>query len=689
VLATAEDYMEGLNAEQRRAVEHGVGPDGVIGSPLLVIAGAGSGKTNTLAHRVAHLIIKGADPRKMLLMTFSRRAASEMTGRVGRIARRVLGDKASVMTDALTWAGTFHGIGARFLREYAERIGFDPAFTIHDREDSADLLNLVRHELGFSTTESRFPTKGTCLAIYSRCVNAEMPVETVLGQHYPWCSGWASELKQLFAAYVEAKQKQNVLDYDDLLLWWAQMMSEPAIAEEIGGRFDHIMVDEYQDTNRLQATILLALKPNGHGLTVVGDDAQSIYSFRAATVRNILDFPDHFSPKAEIITLDRNYRSTQPVLAAANGVIGLARERFTKTLWTERSSAQLPRLVTVRDEADQARYVVEQVLANREEGSLLKQQAVLFRTSSHSGPLEVELTRRNIPFVKFGGLKFLDAAHVKDVLAVLKFIENPRDRVAGFRVLHLLPGIGPASAQRVLDQIAAAADPILALAGLPVPPRAGNDWTGFVQTVMSLGYSEWPADIERSRLWYMPHLERIHDDAEVRLADLLQLEQIAAGYPSRERFLTELTLDPPEATSDRSGPPLRDEDYLILSTIHSAKGQEWKSVYALNVVDGCMPSDLGAGTTAELEEERRLLYVAMTRAKDNLHLIVPQRFFVHGQHARGDRHIYASRTRFIPDHLLRLFERQVWPVAPNASNKTSSGQLPQMDIRERLRAIWR
>ncbi len=467
------------------------------------------------------------------------------------------------------------------------------------------------------------------------------------------------------------------------------MMSDPVIAEEIGGRFDHVMVDEYQDTNRLQATILLALKPDGRGLTVVGDDAQSIYSFRAATVRNILDFPDHFSPKAEIITLDRNYRSTQPVLGAANGVIGLARERFTKNLWTERSSAQLPRLVTVRDEADQARYVVEQVLSNREEGSLLKEQAVLFRTSSHSGPLEVELTRRNIPFVKFGGLKFLDAAHVKDVLALLKFVENPRDRVAGFRVLHVLPGIGPASAQRILHQAVVAADPISALAGLPVPPRAGDDWTGFVRTIANLRYSEWPADIERTRLWYTPHLERIHEDAEVRLADLLQLEQIAAGYPSRERFLTELTLDPPDATSDRSGPPLRDEDYLILSTIHSAKGQEWKSVYALNVVDGCMPSDLGAGTTAELEEERRLLYVAMTRAKDDLHLIVPQRFFVHGQKSRGDRHVYASRSRFIPDPLLQLFERQMWPLAAGVPNNSTFEQGQRIDIRERMRGMWR
>ncbi len=686
---TAESYLDGLNSEQRKAVEHGIGSGGTIGPPLLVIAGAGSGKTNTLAHRVAHLIIRGADPRRMLLMTFSRRAASEMAQRVERIARRVMGDKAGIMTDALTWAGTFHGIGARLLREYAERIGFDPSFTIHDREDSADLLNLVRHELGYSKTESRFPAKGTCLSIYSRCVNAEASIETVLGQHYPWCSGWASELRQLFAGYVEAKQKQNVLDYDDLLLWWAQMMSETSIAEEIGGRFDHVMVDEYQDTNRLQATILLALKPDGRGLTVVGDDAQSIYSFRAATVRNILDFPDHFSPKAEIVTLDRNYRSTQPVLAAANGVIGLARERFTKNLWTERSSAQLPRLVTVRDEADQARYIVERVLSNREEGFRLKEQAVLFRTSSHSGPLEVELTRRNVPFVKFGGLKFLDAAHVKDVLALLKFVENPRDRVAGFRVLHLLPGIGPASAQRILDATATSADPLSALASLPAPPRAGQDWVSFAETLANLRYSEWPSDIERARLWYTPHLERIHEDGEVRLADLLQLEQIAAGYPSRERFLTELTLDPPDATSDRSGPPLRDEDYLILSTIHSAKGQEWKAVFALNVVDGCMPSDLGAGTTAELEEERRLLYVAMTRAKDDLHLIVPQRFFVHGQQARGDRHVYASRTRFIPDLLLKLFERQTWPVATGTARPEKAGQTPNIDIRERMRGMWR
>jgi DNA helicase-2/ATP-dependent DNA helicase PcrA len=683
-------YLDKLNPEQRRATEHGVGDTAAPGAPLLVIAGAGSGKTNTLAHRVAHLVVRGADPRRILLMTFSRRAASEMTRRVERIVRQVVGERAGAMTDALIWAGTFHGIGARLLREYADHIGLDRAFTIHDREDSADLMNLLRHELGFSKTKDRFPTKATCLAIYSRCVNAETAIETVLGTCFPWCASWAAELKQLFAAYVEAKQRQNVLDYDDLLLYWAQTVSDPALAADIGGRFDHVLVDEYQDTNRLQASILLALKPGGRGLTVVGDDAQAIYSFRAATVRNILDFPRQFSPPATIITLDRNYRSTQPILASANGVIDLASERFTKNLWTERTAGERPQLVGVPDEAAQASYVVERVLENREGGALLKQQAVLFRASHHSGPLEVELTRRNIPFVKFGGLKFLDAAHVKDLLALLRFVENPRDRVAGFRLMHLIPGVGPASAQRVLDHVTAAADPIPALRDVAAPPRAGSDWSAFVEALCELksGRAGWPAELELARLWYEPHLERIHEDAVTRRADLIQLEQIARGYPSRERFLTELTLDPPDATSDQAGAPLLDEDYLILSTIHSAKGQEWKSVFVLNVVDGCIPSDLAVGTSAEVEEERRLLYVAMTRAKDQLHLIVPQRFFTHGQSARGDRHVYAARTRFIPNELLGLFDKTMWPVAEANAARPRTADM-RVDVRARMRGMWR
>jgi DNA helicase-2/ATP-dependent DNA helicase PcrA len=685
-------YLEKLNPQQRRAVEHCV-PENACApaAPLLVIAGAGSGKTNTLGHRVAHLIVNGADPRRILLMTFSRRAAAEMTRRVERICAQALGANAAIMSSALGWAGTFHGIGARLLRDYAGQIGIDPGFTIHDREDSADLMNLVRHELGLSKSESRFPAKATCLAIYSRAVNAELPLGEVLGGFYPWCAGWEKQLRELFALYVEAKQTQNVLDYDDLLLYWTQTMSDAHLAADIGGRFDHVFVDEYQDTNRLQASILLALKPDGRGLTVVGDDAQSIYSFRAATVRNILDFPTAFRPAAEVITLDRNYRSTQPILAAANGVIGLATERFTKNLWTERQSSELPQLVSVRDEADQAGYIVERVLENREVGAGLKQQAVLFRASHHSGPLEVELTRRNIPFVKFGGLKFLDSAHVKDLLAVLRFAQNPRDRVAGFRLMQLIPGVGPSSAQRVLDLMADQADPLSGLWRIPAPPRSGEHWNAFVEVLQQLnaGGAGWPTEMEHARRWYEPHLERIHEDAAMRQADLLQLEQIAAGYSSREQFLTELTLDPPDATSDQAGVPSRDEDYLILSTIHSAKGQEWKSVFVLNVVDGCIPSDLGVGTTAEIEEERRLLYVAMTRAKDTLHLVVPHRFFTHGQHAQGDRHVYASRTRFIPAALMQHFECVTWPLATAAAGRRQDARDVRIDVGAKMRSMWR
>ncbi len=684
-------HLETLNDRQRAAVEHGVGlAEETIGGPLLIIAGAGSGKTNTLAHRVAHLIVNNADPRRILLMTFSRRAATEMARRVERICARVLGDKAGILTDALAWTGTFHGIGARILRDYAGEIGLDPQFTIHDREDSADLVNLVRHQLGFSKLESRFPAKGTCLSIYSRAVNAQAPLQDVLRASYPWAAGWEGQLRELFAAYVEAKQAQNVLDYDDLLLYWARTMSDPALADEIGGRWDHVLVDEYQDTNRLQATILTGLKPAGRGLTVVGDDAQAIYSFRAATVRNILDFPKEFSPAAEVVTLDRNYRSTQPILAAANGVIELARERFTKNLWTDRESAERPRLVTVRDEADQARFVAGEVLENCEKGMRLMEQAVLFRASHHSGPLEVELTRRNIPFKKFGGLRFLDSAHVKDVLAALRFAENPRDRVAGFRLMHLLPGIGPSTAGHVLDAMAESPDPMQALGDHPCPPRAAADWPEFVAVLRDLRSraAGWPAEIGQVRAWYEPHLERLHEDFEMRRADLLQLEDIAASYSSRERFLTELTLDPPDATSGQAGVPLLDEDYLILSTIHSAKGQEWKSVFVLNVVDGCIPSDLGAGTSDEIEEERRLLYVAMTRAKDSLGLIVPQRFFTHGQPSTGDRHVYASRTRFIPATLLQFFERRSWPLAAAADGPEQQRRV-RVDVGARMRAMWR
>jgi DNA helicase II / ATP-dependent DNA helicase PcrA len=680
-------HLAHLNPEQRRAVECG-GSDFAAAAPLLIIAGAGSGKTNTLAHRVAHLVANGVDSRRIMLLTFSRRAAAEMTRRVERITANLQRGNPG-LARALTWSGTFHAIGARLLREYAPQIGLDRAFTIHDRADSADLLNLIRHDLELSKTEKRFPTKGTCLAVYSRAVNAETPLGDVLTSAFPWCATWEAQLRRLFAAYVEAKQRQHVLDYDDLLLYWAQMMAVPSIADDVADRFDHVLVDEYQDTNRLQASILLALKPDGRGLTVVGDDAQSIYSFRAATVRNILDFPGHFTPRAEVVTLERNYRSTQPILAAANAVIEQADERFTKSLWSDRVSAERPRLVSVRDEVDQARYVAGKVLEQREAGIALKAQAVLFRASHHSGPLEIELTRRNIPFVKFGGLKFLEAAHVKDVLAFLRWAENPRDRAAGFRVVQLLPGAGPATAGRLLDQVMNASDPPQTVATFAPPAASAAHWPAFSETIALVHGSTagWPAELDLVCRWYLPHLERIHDDAAIRQADLQQLAQIASTYSTRERFLTELTLDPPDATSDEAGTPLLDEDYLVLSTIHSAKGQEWTSVLVLNVVDGCIPSDLGTGSRAEIEEERRLLYVAMTRAKDHLDLIMPQRFFAHQQKSNGDRHMYAARTRFITASILHRFENCAWPGADTKpSGRRPTGEA--VDIAMRLRRMW-
>jgi DNA helicase II / ATP-dependent DNA helicase PcrA len=681
---TTTPYLVKLNPEQRRAVEHGIQDP----SPLLIIAGAGTGKTNTLAHRVAHITMQGCNPRRIMLLTFSRRAAVELIRRVERIAAHVLPDQA--VGDALTWSGTFHAIGARLLREYAEQIGLDRAFTIHDREDSADLMNLVRHDLGFSKTEERFPAKSTCLAIYSRVVNAAAALDEILNTNFPWCVGWEDEFKALFGTYVEAKQRQNVLDYDDLLLYWAQMMQVEDIAYDIASRFDHVLVDEYQDTNRLQASILLALKRDGKGLTVVGDDAQSIYSFRAATVRNILDFPDHFKPPAHIITLERNYRSTQPILAAANAVMDLAAERHKKNLRSDRSSAERPQLVSVRDETDQAHYVAERILEHRETAIPLKQQAVLFRATHHSGPLEIELTRRNIPFVKFGGLKFLEAAHIKDVLAFLRWAENLRDRVSGFRVIQLLSGAGPATAARLLDRLAETSSAMQALTDFQPPAACAENWPAFAETLKLIrnNATGWPAELDLVCRWYAPHLERRYEDARLRQADLLQLAQIASTYPNRQRFLTELTLDPPSATSDEAGVPLLDEDYLILSTIHSAKGQEWQSVFVLNCVDGCVPSDLAVGSIPEIEEERRLLYVAMTRAKDHLHMIVPQRFYSHQQRGNGDRHMYAVRTRFIPDKITGHFEQCVWPPAARDAGSRPDVPPKLVDIAARIKSRW-
>ncbi|MEO8079488.1 MAG: ATP-dependent helicase [Caldimonas sp.] len=688
------DPFARLNDAQRQAVEHGVCDGGRPGdaAPLLIVAGAGTGKTLTLAARVARLVLAGCDPSRILLLTFSRRAAAEMARRVGATLHGALGLAPTAASPQLAWCGTFHGIAARLLRAHAAELGLDASFTVDDRADSEDLLHLVRQRLGLGGGRRRFPQKSTCLAIYSRVVNSGTPLVDVLASTFPWCAGWHDELKRLFAAYVVEKQAHHVLDFDDLLAWWAEALAEPALARRIGARFDHVLVDEYQDTNRLQADILFALRPDGCGLTVVGDDAQSIYSFRAADVRNILDFAQRFEPPAAIVTLERNYRSTVPVLAAANAVIALAAEGHAKQLWSDRPSFERPWLVFVDDEIGQAAWVADRVLALRESGLRLVDQAVLFRSSQHSNVLELELARREIPFVKYGGLKFLDAAHVKDVLAILRFAQNPRGQRAGLRALQLVAGIGAGSAERLLAALASAPDPVEAVLGFRAPAAAAAAWAEFAALYAGLRVdgSPWPNELAAVERWYGQQLERLHDNAEPRAADVAQLVRLAGGYPSRERFLTELTLDPPAATSDESGPPGRDEDYLILSTIHSAKGQEWQAVSLLHAVDGCIPSDMATGSASEIEEERRLLYVALTRARHHLHVMVPQRFHVHQQPAYGDRHVYAGVSRFLPPEVRACFEEvmgSVGRVADEAPQTRSTTE--PIDFGARVLGRWR
>ena len=469
-----------LNNEQRQAVLHG-------DEPLLVIAGAGTGKTATLAHRVAYRIATGTDPGRILLLTFTRRASAEMLRRVDGILRRLEAEtrraaaegdpddigparrQAVQAASAKVWGGTFHATATRLLRLHGRSIGLDPSFTILDRGDAEDLMGVLRTELGLSKNDRRFPLKGTCMDIYSRCVNARESVDQTIETSFPWCKDEAEELRRLFAAYVDRKATQSVLDYDDLLLFWHGLLTDERVARAMRSRFDHVLVDEYQDTNRLQSEILRMLCPDGKRLTVVGDDAQSIYSFRAATVRNILDFPHQFDG-VRVVTLEQNFRSTQPILDATNEIISAATERHAKNLWSRREDGAKPRLVACEDEDEQTEFIIHTVLDHREAGLALHRQAVLFRASHHSLALEIELARRNIPFRKYGGLRFVETAHVKDLMAFLRLAENPRDLMAGTRVLMLLPGVGPKKAQSLMERLASgvAAAGGAARAGAPV-----------------------------------------------------------------------------------------------------------------------------------------------------------------------------------------------------------------------------
>ena len=502
---TADDYLAPLNEKQRLAACCQVSAgEGTVAGPVLIIAGAGTGKTNTLAYRVAHLLACGVHPDRILLLTFSRRAAREMTRRAIRIASSVVPGNLR-----LGWSGTFHSIANRLLRQYASRIGLQPDFTVMDRSDSADLMDMMRQDLRLARGRRRFPRKHCCSDIYSRTVNSLADLEDVLAKNFPWCVEWASELRSLFRAYVAAKQSANVLDYDDLLLCWRLLMNDVSLASSISERFDHILVDEYQDTNRLQAEILLRMRPGGSGLTVVGDDAQSIYSFRAASIDNILDFPEQFNPQATVISLEENYRSVQPVLDIANALMEAGSRRYAKKLSAVRTGGARPRYATVADDEGQADYVLNAVLEARERGQLLRHQGVLFRSAHHSDRLELELMRANIPYVKYGGLKFLEAAHVKDLLALLRWAENPRDRMAMFRVVQLLAGCGPRTAARAYEFLGAAHWQVASLADFSAPAGAREEWSGLAALMGQLAMTadSWPQGMQLAVDWYRPQIE--------------------------------------------------------------------------------------------------------------------------------------------------------------------------------------
>jgi ATP-dependent DNA helicase UvrD/PcrA len=695
-------HLAKLNGPQRRAVTYGEPvpdgsgqPKGFKSGPLLIVAGAGTGKTDTLAHRVAHLVINGVDPARIMMLTFTRRAATEMRRRAFELAKSAFGESVGSVSQGIlqrmSWAGTFHSVGNRLLRHYARHLSLDPQFSVLDRADSADLLDSLRQELGLAQKEQRFPRKDTCLQIYSHRVNTQRPLKDTLEGQFPWCAPWESDLTRLYRAYVERKQRNSLLDYDDLLLYWQIMMSHPRLAAHVSGHFDHVLVDEYQDTNRLQADILYALKPDGAGLAVVGDDAQAIYSFRAAAVENILGFPERFTPKAEVVTLAQNYRSTQQVLDVANAVMAEAPRQHRKHLLSSRGEGPRPRLVTVEDLQAQAECVCAEVLKRRETNVPLRRQAVLFRTSSHSDVLEIELGRRQIPFVKYGGLKFLEAGHIKDLLGVLRWADNPRNTLAAFRTLQLLPGMGPVNARRALDHLESNGGSLASLQSFTPPQGTAQDWRRLLELLLALAdpQRQWPGQVHLAREWYRPHFERQFEHFHTRLGDLDQLEVLSTQYPSRERFLTELTLDPPNATGDLAGRPALDEDYLILSTIHSAKGMEWDTVYLLNVVDGSFPSEFATGKPELIEEERRLLYVALTRARNDLLLLAPLKFHLTSQHRLGDAHVYGGRSRFLSEKVLKSLE----PTAFQSSRLGSDALLEEggdaaLDVSARLKEMW-
>jgi DNA helicase II / ATP-dependent DNA helicase PcrA len=666
----ARPWLEQLNREQRMAVTH-------EGSPLLVLAGAGTGKTTTLCTRVAWLLTEGVPAERMLLLTFTRRAAREMVQRARSLTERALPGAGAVV------GGTFHSLAHRTVRLHASALGLAPGFGVLDAGDASDLLDLVREEHGHAASARRFPRAQTMLDIYSCTVNAQRPLGEILAERFTWCQEHHDALAETFRAYGARKRAFGVVDLDDLLVYWRALAADEVIGPSIAEQFDHVLVDEYQDVNGLQVDIVRNLRRTRREVTVVGDDFQAIYGFRAASARHILDFPRHF-PDAQTVTLERNYRSTNAILAVANAVSEQDREGFPKRLRSERGAGLAPELCFPRDESGQASEVCERVLAAREEGIELRSQAVLFRTGHDSSLLELELTRRGIPFVKYGGLRYLDAAHVKDLIALLRLTSNVADELSWFRVLQLLDGVGPVRARRLLDALrpgeGAAPDPARWPTASGLLPDASREQSAalFSELAAPARQDESAgACVERLCAALAPLISSRYPDAAARVSDLDQLAQAARSARDIHQFVSELVLDPPASSADLAGPPHLDEDFLVLSTVHSAKGLEWDAVHLIAAYDGNFPADMSAGSEHAVAEERRLLYVALTRARRRLHVYVPVRYY-HRPAARDDPHGYGKPSRFLTAAVQELFSHT--PASLRAEPDASGSQRARIEV---------
>lgn len=598
------DYRKELNSAQLKAVES-------IDGPHLVIAGAGSGKTRVLVHRVAYLVEKGVLPEQILLLTFTRRAAEEMLRR----ASLLLDERCKKVS-----GGTFHSFANITLRKYAKLLEISNNFTILDQADAEDAINFVRTKLGYHKSEKRFPRKHAILEVVSKSVNKSVQISDVLYDEYPQFMEFTEEIKKIRDDYNKYKRQKSLLDYDDLLVFLKDLLSRHEdVRAALSARYKYIMVDEYQDTNKLQAHIACLLAADHANIMVVGDDAQSIYSFRGANFKNIIDFPKIFKG-TRIITLEENYRSTQPILNLTNAVIAQAKEKFEKNLYTKKKEGNIPVFIDCADENSQSSFVADKILELREEGLGLNDIAVLFRSGWHSNDLEITLASRNIPFVKYGGQKFVEAAHIKDILSYLRIAYNSGDQVSWLRALLLIPGIGPKTGQKIIELIAqkgnAADDALL---------RKNDTLISLFRLLKEVDIQrDEPAKIiERFLGYYQALLKIKYDDFNKRLNDLDSLLRIAGRYQSLEQFLVDMALEPPERSIVEAGKKDREDPPLTLSTIHSAKGLEWHTVFLIYVAEGHLPSYLSLETEDEIEEERRLLYVAATRAKVNLFLLKP------------------------------------------------------------------